>query len=144
MKTALIALFTVFLTLAAQANDGVHFVDGAYDQVVRQAKNQKKLLLLDFTAAWCLPCKEMDREVFPDADLGAFVNETFVSFKVKADKSAGKAIARDFGVGAYPTILIVDNRGMVVKRIIGYRTADYLLDELRPLGDFQSLFEQAE
>jgi len=135
MKIIYTILILVFSNQMAFAGEGgVNFLTEDYDKAVVQAKQQRKFMLLDFTASWCFPCKKMDRETFPNSELGDFVNSQFVSFKVNVDFLWGMDIADAFKVKAYPTILVVDNQGRIVKRIIGYRTAEMLLQELRPLS----------
>ncbi|MCP4121832.1 MAG: thioredoxin family protein [Bacteroidetes bacterium] len=135
MKTIYTILIFAFSTQLAFAGEGgVNFLTEDYEKAVVQAKQEQKFMLLDFTASWCFPCKKMDRETFPDTELGDFVNSQFVSFKVNADFFWGMDIADEFKVKAYPTILVVDNLGRIVKRITGYRTAEMLLQELRPLS----------
>jgi thiol:disulfide interchange protein len=140
MKPLILFAASFIAVSAAIAGDGVDFRTGDFDRVFRQAGEERKLMLLDFTASWCVPCKKMDREVFPDKALGKLVNEVFIPFKVDADYFWGMDIAKKYGVKAFPTILIVDNKGKEVKRIVGYRTADKLIDELQPLSEFQNVF----
>jgi thioredoxin-related protein len=140
MRAICILLVFILTVSWASAGDGIDFLTENYPKAVSTAKVEKKLMLLDFTASWCFPCKKMEREVFPDAALGEFVNEQFISFKVNADYFWGMDIADEFKVKAYPTILIVDQNGKVVKRIVGYQTAESLLAELKPLSDFNRLF----
>ena len=147
MRKALqqIRILTIFLALLlsvhyAQGGDGIAFMTGNYTIAEKKAKEEQKLLLLDFTASWCMPCKKMEKEIFPNDALGEFVNDHFVSFKVNADYFWGMDIAKDYKVKAYPTILIVDNNGKVVKRIVGFQTVDNLMAELAPFRDFDQLF----
>jgi thiol:disulfide interchange protein len=137
MRITSIIFFIVFSLRIATAGDGVEFLTGDYDMALEQALEQQKFVLLDFTASWCLPCKKMDLETFPDTSLGSFVNQHFVSFKVNTDHASGKALAKQFKVKAYPTILILDEKQRIVRRLVGFQSASKLLRELEPLSGLQ-------
>ena len=140
MKTFSI-LFALLLSLnALQAGEGIDFMTNNYKDAVSKAQDEQKLMLLNFTASWCFPCKKMAKEVFPDKELGEFVHDHFVPFKVNADYFWGMDIADEFNVKAYPTILIVDMNGKVVKRIVGYQSIEKLMAHLQPFSDFEQLF----
>ncbi len=88
-------------------------------------------MLLDFTASWCMPCKKMERETFVDESLGDYVNKNYVSIQVDVDWFWGMDVAEKYGVTAYPTILVLDTKGNVVRTIRGFQTAANLLHQLR-------------
>ena len=117
----------------AFAGDGINFTNSSFDGAISNAKSQGKLIFLDFTASWCAPCKKMDRVTFKNENLGKFMNQNFVSFKVDNDFFWGMDIADRYNVKAFPTLLVIDVNGDVVKRITGFQTADGLLNQLRSL-----------
>ena len=134
VKKLLSILLIVFALQTSFANDGIAFAKSSYDNAISVAKSQGKLVFLDFTASWCLPCKKMERETFSNKSLGDFVNRNFVSFKVDNDFFWGMDLADKYDVKSFPTLLVLDTNGNVVKRITGFQTAEGLLGELRPLA----------
>lgn len=92
----------------------------------RAAQSQKKILY-EFSAAWCGPCKMMEREVFSDARLAAMINERFVPVRVvdrQAEDGANapdvEAVQQAYRVRAFPTLVVADAAGSVVDRAEGY------------------------
>ncbi|MBX2872908.1 MAG: thioredoxin family protein [Saprospiraceae bacterium] len=81
-----------------------------------QAKEERKLVFVDFYTDWCLPCRLMERDVFMDKDLGSFFNKNFISYKVDAEKGNGANLAQIFNVKAYPTLLFLNDKGQVLER----------------------------
>ena len=115
------------------ASDGIQFSEESYDITTKRAKTQGKLMFLDFTASWCMPCKKMERETFTNKLLGDFVNSNFISMQVDVDWFWGMDVAEKYNVTAYPTILVVDTKGNVVRTIRGFQSASQLLSQLRSL-----------
>ena len=56
----------------AEAGPAV-FVDLDFDAAKAEAELQDKLLLVDTTATWCPPCRQMDKEAWVDADVEAWI-----------------------------------------------------------------------
>ncbi len=80
-------------------------------------------VLVDFWAAWCMPCKMMIpvlNEVAEEA------GDKVTIAKVNVDEQ--KATAAKFGIRSIPTMILFQN-GKEVKRIVGVKTKDYLLKE---------------
>ena len=81
------------------------------------------LALVDFYADWCGPCRMMA----PILEAVAAERADLTVAKVNVDESA--ALASRFGVMSIPTLVLLDG-GEEVKRIVGARTKDALLQEL--------------
>ena len=89
-----------------------------------QNKIKTGTFLVDFWAAWCMPCKMMVpvlNEVAEEA------GEKVTIAKLNVDEQ--KATAARFSVRSIPTMILFRN-GKEVKRIVGVKTKDYLLKEL--------------
>ena len=134
VKKLLSALVLLLVMQTSFANDGIAFSKSSYDNAVSSARSQGKLVFLDFTASWCLPCKRMERETFSNKNVGDFVNKNFVSIKVDNAFFWAMDLADKYDVKSFPTLLVLDTSGNVVKRITGFQTAEGLLGELRSLG----------
>ncbi|MCP3929677.1 MAG: thioredoxin family protein [Bacteroidetes bacterium] len=96
---------------------GVRFVvNSKLMPLLDQAKEEEKLVFVDFYTNWCLPCKLMDEDVFPHKGTGDFFNDHFINYKVNAEMGHGVNLANIFEVKAYPTLLFLDINGKVLAR----------------------------
>lgn len=84
--------------------------------VVDLAVSENKLIFIDIYADWCTPCKMMDEDVFSDDEISDFMKANFINYKVDGEKYNGPNLGVMFGVGGYPTLLILDQRGRLLER----------------------------
>ncbi|XP_022157660.1 thioredoxin H2 [Momordica charantia] len=78
------------------------------------AQDSSKLMVIDFSATWCGPCRLME------PSFNAMANKyTDVEF-VKIDVDELSDVAQDFGVQAMPTFVLL-RRGKVVDTVVGAR-----------------------
>ncbi len=134
MKVYITCLF--FLTLTINnvfGSEGVTFSEESYEEVMQKAKAQGKKVLLDFTASWCIPCKKMDRETFSNQEVSDLLNKKFINLKVNVDYFWGMDIAEKYRVKGYPTILVITPSENIVKRIVGFKTAQELIQAVKYL-----------
>lgn len=88
------------------------------------SEREQKYLLVDATATWCPPCKEMERSTWPDPRIAEWVSQRGTAIQVDVD--ADKAAASALGIQAMPTMVLFKD-GKEVARSVGYMDADGLL-----------------
>lgn len=75
-------------------------------------KNTNQLMVIDFAASWCGPCKHMEPAVHAMA--AKFTDVQFA----KIDVDELPDVAQEFGVQAMPTFVLV-KKGNEVDRVVG-------------------------
>ena len=104
------------------------------DQFLAQAKEQKKLVLLDFYADWCISCKEMEVNTFANPEVNQELQK-FILIQADVTKNSPEhqALLKRFGLFGPPGILIFDLNSHELKdqRVIGYMPPQRFLERLK-------------
>ncbi len=129
-RLAAFACLVMALASSAAARSEV-FANLTFDQALELSRQQGKLLVVDFTAAWCAPCQEMEVTTWVDVDVVAWLSEHAITIQVDADRHP--QVTRRLNVMAYPT-LVAFRDGREFDRIEGFAGPDRLLTWLEPVS----------
>lgn len=98
-----------------------HVDDSTFESLVLQSKNP---VLLEFGAAWCQPCKQLEPVLLK---LGEQWGEKVLLAKVDVDKSVD--LTMRFQVMGVPTVILF-KAGQPVARFTGYQSREKVLEKL--------------
>ncbi len=105
MRIVILPLLAGLLTSSALCAPPPAMTDLPYAQAIKQnAEQDDKLLIVKFTADWCVPCKRMDRTVWSDAKVIEYLQEHGITV-IAVDIDAQPDIATEHKVTSIPTMV---------------------------------------
>ena len=151
MKKILLAIFLLLGTLSIQAQE-IRWM--SLDEALAKQKKNPKPILMNVYTDWYGPCKMMDANTFHDAEIADFINKNYYAVRFNAEGNStvnyqgttytnpgydpnrkGRNSAHDLTkflkVQQYPSIYVIGKGGNVQASIVGYRTPEQLLNDLR-------------
>ena len=90
------------------------------------AKQENKLVMLDFYATWCAACNELDHNTFSDQ---AVVDklENYVTVKLDFSAKSDKVLTEKYKILGLPVVIFMDSDGKIYKRLEGFVNAEDML-----------------
>jgi len=141
MKKLVIALF-VLTALATNAFGQVKWYKGSFEDAKKEACEKKTFIMVDFYTTWCGWCGKLDKDTMGDKSVGDALKDV-ICMKLNAEKE-GARLARDNGVGSYPTILFFLPSGKKFASISGYVKPNQFLSRLAELSEDVKVLCDAE
>lgn len=121
IASAVLLLASPSIALKAQAQS----TQESWEQAKKQAQTEKKLIFVDLYFTGCMPCAQMDKEVFPDPKVAAVLNTDFVTFKSDILKEEiGKKLCMKYGVTGFPTFLLMNSDGKIIDIAGGFHDVE--------------------
>lgn len=118
----------LILLVAAPAFAGEHGL--SYADALKQAKERDAVVVIDFFADWCGPCKAFDRDL---ADTQSGIRDALdavVFISIDAEKGEGIELAQKYGVTGFPTYAMMNPDGEPIENWVGYGGPDHFRESL--------------
>lgn len=151
MKKILLILFFFIGAFAAQAQD-INWMS-LEEALVKQKRNPKPIFM-DVYTDWCAPCKIMDRGTYQDPTVVDFISKNYYAVKFNAEgnekvnvlgssfsnpgfdpdrkgRNSAHQLTKFLKVPGYPTMYVIDAKGIVKEMIEGPKEAEALIRALK-------------
>ncbi|WP_302899993.1 thioredoxin domain-containing protein [Mucilaginibacter sp. BT774] len=103
------------------------FIEDNWQEALKQAAAQHKYIFVDAYATWCGPCKMLKATTFKNKKAAEFYNKNFINIAIDMEKGVGPKLASQWGMQAYPTLIIFNSKGDAVLGTVGYIKAPDLI-----------------
>ncbi len=134
-------VYGVLLMIGAANNNNVQIksdnfipIKGVKGLEAELAAARNKLVMLDFSAEWCVACQEMDHFTFSDSGVQKLLaNFVLLKADVTANDIKDKALYKKYGIFGPPAILFFDKNGQeqAAFRVIGFVSAEKFRQHLK-------------
>lgn len=107
--------------------DKITFIENDWNTAVKKASAQKKYIFVDCYATWCGPCKMLKMRTFTNNRVADYFNKNFINVSMDMEAGQGPALAQQWKIQAYPTLIIFDQNAKPVLGTMGFMKPDDLM-----------------
>jgi thioredoxin:protein disulfide reductase len=103
------------------------------DEKYESSLKNNEIMVIDFYADWCIPCKELDAITFSDPKVVEEMKR-FSVYKVDMTQTLSEKnekIRNKFNIVGMPTVLIVNSKGEEIERLTGFVNVEEFLQLLK-------------
>ena len=108
------------------------------DALLSQAKTDGRPVIIDFSATWCTPCRELDEKTFHDPAIVRQAGKDVVMIKIDLTRSGDplhERLLAQYAVKGVPTVVFIDGQGRERHdlRLVDYLPPDEFLKRMEQL-----------
>ncbi len=117
----------------------------SFNEALTIAKKEKKKIVINIYADWCIWCKKMDKDVFPDVNVQKELNKNFVFFRMNGESNAlieydGRKFThaqfvKAFGIRGFPATLFLNYDSKPITVLPGYVDASMFVNVLKYIAE---------
>jgi thioredoxin-related protein len=122
----LILIFALGISLIASDLQFEH----DFNTALQKAKNQKKEVMMMYSAPWCPECNYMKEVVFKNKEVSEYIQKHFIVLSLDVQKDT---LPDGFNFPGIPAFFFLDENAKEKNKIIGGDKADKFLKSLKAL-----------
>lgn len=113
----------------------INFENLSFEELKAKAKKEGKPIFINIYMATCMPCKEMESEVFTNLSVANHYNSTFINASYDYNDTEGQMLAEQYKTACAPTFLYIDSDGTLLHRRTGFADQDNFLNLAKEASD---------
>jgi thioredoxin-like negative regulator of GroEL len=107
----------------------LRFESRSLDDVVADARQHGKAILIELGAPWCQPCRIFERHVLTQPEAAAALSQvTWIRYDV--EQPAGREVSKIFSASVLPLFVVLDSEGATRARFFGAPNSVEVLSEV--------------
>lgn len=118
------------LTVVFNGYSQSYFAQQPFQEILQSAAQSKKPVFYFVQASWCPHCHIMRDQVFPDADVKAELETSFIPATIDGETDAGNALMRRYNLSSFPSFIVINADGELLYGFGGELKKPALLREL--------------
>lgn len=136
LSVSLSAIIFSIVTIGMFITKGPGAAYQPYDeQLLQSAKNQGKTVIIDFSAQWCSPCRELDEVTFHNKQVIDLLKKDFILIKIDLTRKGNprhEQLLEKYKIKGVPTIVFLDRSGneRTYLRLVDFEPPDQFLERL--------------
>ena len=95
----------------------ISWIEDEPEVAFQKAKEEKKPLLIEFSADWCIYCGIIESTTLHDPQI-VNLSEKFVSLRIDVDKPQNRSIVRQFQEKGIPLFVTTNDEGKELSRVV--------------------------
>ncbi len=126
MRRILIVIGLILFSF--QQVEAVDYFRGTYEQALRKAEQEDKLVLLYFSASWCGPCHYMSQNFFTERSVKSKIRRSYIFLNLDIDDPKTMTIYRKYVPGnelTVPRFYLINYNEEVIKKQEGATTLSF-------------------
>ena len=115
MGFAVIALYVIYLAnveiqthLGEKALSATGLQSTQLAQALADSKTLKKPVLVEMSAIWCPTCRKLDKKVFADPGVGAFIKKNFIFSRLEYETKEAEEFRSIHQLSGFPVLMVLD------------------------------------
>lgn len=105
----------------------ITFSNISFEEALKVAKKENKLLFIDAYTDNCQPCMMMEKNIFTLDKVADFYNKNFINLSLNLGTEHVE-LSKRYNTFAYPTYLFIDGNGKLIHTGSGYTEADPFIE----------------
>jgi len=111
-----LSVFSCKISTPSPSMESIAWIEDQWEEALHAAKTEKKLLLIEFSAPWCIYCNITEATVLHHPEL-VELSKQFVAVRLDVDKGVNRPAVQRYKETGIPLFIVADSNGAEFSRL---------------------------